>query len=95
MTSTASQNQSGIKHLALYHYDGCGFCAMVRRQAQQLGVELELRNIRSDRSHYTALMVEMGRGTVPVLHITYNDGEVQWMPESSDIISFLTANFKL
>lgn len=95
MTSDPTANQAEIQQLALYYYNGCGYCALVRRRAQQLNVELELRDVRSDRNHYNQLLQHMGRGTVPVLHITYKNGEVKWLPESRDIVAFLDAHFQL
>lgn len=80
-----------IKHLALYYYDGCFFCHRVRRAADKLGIKLEERNILRSREHMSALVEARGRRTVPVLHITRADGQVEWMPESEDIVDFLRA----
>ena len=75
--------------LALYHFDGCGFCTIVRRAIDELGLDVELRNIWDDPEHRRALAQARGRTTVPVLRITTPDGEDRWMPESRDIIRYL------
>lgn len=84
---------SRSNHLALYHFDTCPFCRIVRRAAKELGVELELRDIFDDPQHRRALIAERGRATVPVLLITSDDGTEEWMPESRDIIDYLRATF--
>ena len=35
----------------------------------------------------------LGRGTVPVLRIEGDDGEVEWLPESAEIVRYLEAHF--
>lgn len=79
--------------LALYHYVGCGFCARVWFAAKRLGVELDSRNIHKDPAHRAALLEARGRTTVPVLHIEHEDGRVEWMPESADIVAYLQENY--
>ncbi|MFN7701630.1 MAG: glutaredoxin family protein [Deltaproteobacteria bacterium] len=78
--------------LALYHYEGCGYCGRVRRVLAELGVELELRDIEQDRQHLAALVDARGRRTVPVLRIRHPEGD-EWMPESADIIAYLRGRF--
>lgn len=74
---------------SLYHYDSCPFCAMVRRAIGELGINVELRNVREDPQHLEDLLQARGRATVPVLRIQSTDGEDRWMPESRDIIAYL------
>lgn len=82
-----SQNEK----LALYHYDGCFFCARVRRVIDELGLDVELRNIHADRAHMSDLMAARGgRRTVPVLCVMRDDGD-EWIPESADIVEWLRA----
>ncbi|MBX7195450.1 MAG: glutaredoxin [Sandaracinaceae bacterium] len=78
--------------LALYHFDGCPYCARVRRVLDELGVEVELRDIDEDPAHLRALVEARGRRTVPVLRIRHAEGD-EWMPESSDIVAFLRERF--
>ncbi len=75
--------------LALYHFDSCPFCLRVRRELARLGVEVELRNIHRDRSRYDELVRGGGRQQVPCLRIENDDGTVEWLYESSDIMAWL------
>jgi glutaredoxin len=79
--------------LALYYSNGCPFCSMVRTAINQLGIDVELRNI-FERSEYRNELVEVrGRATVPVLRITSPGGEDRWMPESRDIVAYLQETY--
>ncbi len=75
--------------LVLYHYMSCSYCARVRAAAEDLGVELELRDIHTEPGRAEELMSGTGRMTVPVLQITEPSGEVSWLPESARIIEYL------
>ena len=75
--------------LSLYHYFGCSFCHRVRQAIDQLGVEVELRDILSSSDCRRELVDATGRQTVPCLRIESEDGAVEWMHESSDIIAYL------
>lgn len=79
--------------LALYYFDGCPFCNMVRKAIDRLGVDVELRNIMTDAGHRDALIAARGRPTVPVLKIDSPDGEARWMPESRDIVAYLEKTY--
>ena len=75
--------------LALYYFDGCPFCNRVRSAIDDLGIEVELRNIFEDTQHRDDLVAARGRATVPVLRIASPGGEERWMPESRDIVNYL------
>lgn len=79
--------------LALYGYPQCPYCDRVLRAAAALGLDLELRNTMSDSDSQRELVEVMGRRTVPVLRIEREDGSVDWMPESSDIVDYLEERF--
>ncbi|MEM6926303.1 MAG: glutathione S-transferase N-terminal domain-containing protein [Myxococcota bacterium] len=81
------------ERLALYHFDGCPFCLMVRATIEELGIDVELRNIRTDPERLDELVAARGRATVPVLQCTSADGMVRWMPESRDIVRYLRERF--
>ena len=81
-----------VKSLALYHYIGCGFCMRVMSAIDALGIRVDDRNIHQDPRHRDTLRAATGRTTVPVLHIEYEDGQIEWMPESRDIIRYLQQN---
>lgn len=79
--------------LALYYMDGCPYCNLVRAVIDELGVDVELRNIFEGTQHRDDLVEVRGRATVPVLRITSPDGEERWMPESRDIASYLRKTY--
>lgn len=79
--------------LALYQFDSCPFCARVRSAAHSLGVELELRDTLADVDNARAVVEATGRRTVPVLRIEHEDGGVEWLPESADIVRYLRDRF--
>lgn len=74
--------------LVLYISPLCGFCHYVMSAIQQLGLDVEIRNIAANRSDLEDLYNARGRATVPVLRIISPEGE-QWMPESRDIVRYL------
>jgi glutaredoxin len=79
--------------LTLYYSNGCPFCNLVRSAINQLGVDVELRNI-FEKSEYRKQLIDVrGRATVPVLRITSPDGEDRWMPESRDIVDYLQETY--
>jgi glutaredoxin len=80
--------------LALYHYNGCPFCSMVRSAIDRLGIDVELRDIFQDSQYRDDLVKVRDRATVPVLRITSSDGEDRWMPESRDIVSYLQKTYE-
>ncbi len=77
---------------SLYHYLGCGWCAMVQRAIAQLGLEIPLRDIHQDPQNLRDLVDATGRHTVPCLRIE-EGGEERWMHESRDIIAYLSGRF--
>ena len=54
-----------------------------------MDTDVESRNIWQDGSAMQELEQATGRSTVPVLRIEDADGQVTWMPESSDIVQYL------
>jgi len=79
--------------LALYHFNGCPFCSMVRSDIDRLGINVELRDIFENPQYRDDLIKARERATVPVLRITSPDGEERWMPESRDIVHYLETTF--
>lgn len=79
--------------LALYYFDGCPYCTMVRSAINKLAIDVELRDIFEDSQHRDDLVNARGRATVPVMRITAPDGNDRWMPESRDIISYLQNSY--
>ena len=79
--------------LALYHFEGCPYCTRVRRVIDELGIDVELRDIFENSTYLQELNEARGRRTVPVLRIIAADGEERWMPESADIVRYLVATY--
>jgi glutaredoxin len=79
--------------LALYYFDGCPFCIMVQSEIEQLGLDVDFRNIFDDIRYRDELIKARGRTTVPVLRIRTSDGEDRWMPESRDIVTYLRQTY--
>lgn len=74
--------------LALYITPLCGFCHYVMSAIDQLGLDVEIRDVTVNRSDMMELFQARQRTTVPVLRITIDD-EDRWMPESRDIVQYL------
>ena len=79
-------------HLSLYQFDGCPWCERVRIAIDDLGLEVEQRDVRRDGAHAEALQRAIGRSTVPVLRIDGAHG-ARWLPESADIVRHLYAEY--
>jgi glutaredoxin len=79
--------------LSLYYFPSCPFCVIVRSTIDQLGLDVEFRDIHEDGEHREALIAERGRATVPVLQIESPDGDLRWMPESRDIVRYLNSTY--
>lgn len=80
--------------LALYHYDSCMYCARVRKAIAALGLDIELRNVMTEREHYRDLLANGGSTTVPCLRIgKLNPATDRWMYESADIVRYLVERF--
>ncbi|MEE3329337.1 MAG: glutathione S-transferase N-terminal domain-containing protein [Myxococcota bacterium] len=78
---------------SLYFYPSCGYCRMVRQVIDQLGAEVELRDIHQGSQHLQDLVAATGRQTVPCLRVENEAGESRWIHESRDIISYLSEQF--
>ena len=85
------ENASG---LSIYGYPQCPFCRRVLDSASFLGIELPIRNTLEDPEHRQALQDAMGRTTVPVLLIEGEGGDAKWLPESAEIVRYLTERFR-
>lgn len=75
--------------MTLYHFASCPYCLMVRREVQNLNLEIPLKDIRLDGNAFNELMKGGGDSMVPCLLIERENGEVEWMYESVDIVRFL------
>lgn len=83
----------GVAELALYQFEACPFCVKVRRAAKRYALNLETRDAKKNEQHRQQLEQGGGRVKVPCLRIEKDDGQVEWMYESKDIISYLENRF--
>lgn len=80
---------ANLGRLSIYGYPQCPFCSLVLRAIDALGLDIELRNTMQGDEYQRELMTATGRSTVPVLRIESEDGMVEWMSESADIVAYL------
>jgi len=86
----ASEKSPG---LTLYQSEYCPYCHRVRLAAQELGLDLPMKDTFIDRAARAELIAGGGKPQVPCLRIEQPGGEPQWMYESSDIIRYLQSRF--
>ena len=79
--------------LALYYFPACPYCVIVLRVIDDLDLDIELRNIITDRRWRLELIEGGGRRTVPCLRIEHDDSTCEWLYESYDIIDYLRDHF--
>lgn len=79
--------------LALYHFKTCPFCIKVRHEMARLSLPIALRDAQHNPEHRTDLLEGGGKIQAPCLQITDEQGNVQWMYESGNIIKYLQQRF--
>lgn len=82
-----------IEKLALYQYAACPFCVKVRRAMKRNGLNIETRDAKRSEQFKEELVKGGGQLKVPCLRIEEENGDVRWMYESGDIISYLEGRF--
>ena len=75
--------------MSMYQFKTCPFCVKVRRELKRQALHIELRDAKNDAGHKAELVNEGGRHKVPCLRIEKPDDSVQWLYESTDIITYL------
>ncbi|MFL5813519.1 MAG: glutaredoxin family protein, partial [Bdellovibrionia bacterium] len=78
----------------LYQFEGCPFCVKVRREIKRLGLNIEYRDILKNPTWEHEMIQGGGQRQVPCLRIQREDGNVQWLYESSDINRYLIERFR-
>jgi len=81
------------ERLVLYQFKTCPFCIKVRHEIARLSLPIALRDAQHDAEHRAALLASGGKIQTPCLHITDEQGNVQWLYESSAIIDYLQQRF--
>jgi len=80
-------------NLVLYQFKTCPFCIKVRREIRRMSLTIELRDAQHDEQNRSALLQGGGKLQVPCLHIIDEQGDSQWLYESSAIIAHLQQRF--
>ncbi|MFQ3170999.1 MAG: glutaredoxin [Oleispira sp.] len=81
------------RKLTLYQYAACPFCVKVRRAMKRNALNIETRDAKRNEKFKEELLQGGGQLKVPCLRIEDNNGDVRWMYESGDIISYLDQRF--
>ena len=81
------------KKMALYQYAACPFCVKVRRAMKRSALNIETRDAKRNEQFKEELLQGGGQLKVPCLRIEDDNGDVSWMYESGDIISYLEQRF--
>lgn len=79
------------KSLQVYQLVACPFCVKVRREVKRLNLNIEYKNVEEPQNQ-SDLMAGGKQDQVPCLKINQN-GSVQWLYESDDIIQYLRKQF--
>lgn len=79
--------------LTLYQYEACPFCVKVRRAMQRNALNIKTRDVKRSAQAKEELLSGGGDLKVPCLRIDNGADHIQWMYESTDIISYLEQRF--
>ncbi|MBA6414016.1 glutathione S-transferase N-terminal domain-containing protein [Parahaliea sp. F7430] len=79
--------------LQLYQYEACPFCVKVRRAMTRLSLDIQVRDVKRSATAKEELLAGGGRLKVPCLRIVNEQGAIEWMYESSDIVNYLENRF--
>jgi len=79
--------------LVLYQYEACPFCVKVRRAMKRQSLTIETRDVKRCDIAREELLAGGGELQVPCLRIEDELGQVEWLYESSDIVSYLDRRF--
>lgn len=92
-TQAQQQVDQECKKMALYHFKTCPFCIKVRHEMARLSLPITLRDAQHDTRHRNDLLNGGGKIQTPCLQVTNEQGNVQWLYESNDIIKYLQQRF--
>ncbi len=80
-------------NMKIYHFKQCPFCVKTRRSIRRLGLNIEIRDARNDPLWNSELINEGGKYQVPCLRLLKDDGSMEWMYGSDNIIQYLDQRF--
>ena len=79
--------------LSLYQYQACPFCVKVRRVMKRQSLTIETRDVKRSDTAREELLAGGSDLKVPCLRIEDEQGRVEWMYESKNIIGYLEERF--
>ena len=79
--------------IAMYEFRACPFCMIVRKVMHHKSLNIELRDAKRNKAWGDELRLQGGKYQTPCLKLTDPDGNIQWMYESKDIITYLNQRF--
>ncbi len=80
-------------NLVMYQFLTCPFCIKTRRAIKRLSLNIETRDALNHAPSRQQLLEGGGEIKVPCLRITGEDGSVEWLYESNEIIRYLEERF--
>ncbi len=80
--------------MKLYHFKQCPFCVKTRRTIRRLGLNIETRDARNNPQWNRELIDLGGKYQVPCLRVANENGSIEWMYGSSEIINYLDNRFE-
>jgi glutaredoxin len=92
-TAQAQQQiETELEKLSLYQFFACPFCIKTRRAMYKMNLPIIKRNASQGSPFREELQQGGGRIQTPCLRIENDDG-VEWLYDSSEIISYLEKRF--
>jgi len=79
--------------LKLYQYEACPFCVKVRRAMQRQSLIIGTRDVKRCNTARVELLGGGGKLKVPCLRIEHEQGQIEWLYESAEIIKYLESKF--
>ena len=86
------QVEAQLESLSLFQFFACPFCIKTRRAMHKLNLPIVKRNASQGSPFRDELLQGGGKVQTPCLRIE-QDGAVQWLYESSEIITYLEKRF--
>lgn len=77
--------------LELYELPGCPYCAKVKRKLDELDLEYVSHQVPAAHNDRTEVKRVSGQTAVPVL--VDPDNDIEGMPESDDIVTYLEETY--
>jgi glutaredoxin len=92
-TAEAQQQvEAELEKLSLFQFFACTFCIKTRRAMHKLNLPIVKRNASQGSPFRDELLQGGGKVQTPCLRIE-QDGAVQWLYDSSEIITYLKKRF--